>query len=105
MHGLCNTLRLTYAVTTCCMPTEANVLVPALWPSQTLHVTKAVTCVVTMQADARALQDGDEPGMLLMDPTYPGCEPDKPIHQSIYCNPYSVSGIHLGSQQPDGSDD
>ena len=49
---------------TCHMPEEANTLVPALWPSQTLHVTKA-TCVVTMQADTRALQDGDEPGMPL----------------------------------------
>ena len=40
-------------------------LVPALLSCQTLHVTQA-TSLLTMQADARALQDGDEPGVLLI---------------------------------------
>lgn len=75
------------------MPTEANMLVPALWPSQTLHVTKAVTCVVTMQADARALQDGDEPGTLLILPTQDVSLANQSINQSIAINVASLGSI------------
>ena len=75
------------------MPTEANMLVPALWPSQTLHVTTAVTCVVTMQADARALQDGDEPGTLLIPPTQDVSLANQSINQSIAINVVSLGSI------------